>query len=293
MKLSYAGLTGQAPASLRVAQYVGGAWQSLGANAEDASAQTVTGTTPTVGTFALTAVGGERVGEQQRCRSLRQRRARVGLWEQQRQQRRGQRRHLELRSPDVRQRRVERVHWIPGRDVQSCMDSSDGLTASCCVAEGSPICIGVTGAEGCTSNMCTTEAASLCSGYPGSSMTSCTDSTNAFQASCCFPAGKPVCVSDVESAGCTLSGSSSSSSGGAGSGGIGACPPAPTCIGGPGPAPCAAFPGTTVQSCIDSADGYTAACCYPPATLPPAATSGSSSGGGWCVGSSSGSSSGG
>lgn len=57
MTFSYAGaeLGGQSLSALRVATYLGGAWQALPGYALSATAQTVSGTTTRVGTFALWA----------------------------------------------------------------------------------------------------------------------------------------------------------------------------------------------------------------------------------------------
>ena len=55
------------------------------------------------------------------------------------------------------------------------------------------------------------------------------------------------------------------------------CPPAPSCADGD---PCAGAPGSTMQSCTDSSDGYTATCCFPLGELPPTEGSQTGSGGG-------------
>jgi hypothetical protein len=253
LTLSYAAAGGGS--AFRIATYANGALHDLPGYSLDASAQTVSGTTTTVGTFGLVAAASSTTST-----------ADAGT---------------------------------------VCFTMSGG--ASC---EGGSSSSGSSGAGGgstsgsggtCTVSTCAGDNATICAQYPGSSLSSCVDGQNGYAASCCYPAGQPVCI--VDSPGVACGGSSGSSSGcgtGSSTSSGGFTCDTPTCA---ASSPCSGYAGTTVKSCTDSTTGYSATCCYPVGTVPPSnpvasggSSSGSSSGGvgfGGSSGGSSGSSSGG
>jgi hypothetical protein len=128
-------------------------------------------------------------------------------------------------------------------NAASCESDGGPLLSSCCYPTGSPTCFTQSEPNGC---------GSPCANYPGATATSCVpqvsppfDNASASgppQSTCCFAQGAPVCMASHT-----------------------AGRPVPTCA---GSSPCAAFPGTTVSSCTDVADGTDAVCCLPVGTLP-------------------------
>jgi hypothetical protein len=85
----------------------------------------------------------------------------------------------------------------PGAKTQNCVESSTGVTASCCYDPGAPVCFTESGAHACSGSpngtTCsaapTCATANPCSGYTGATVQSCTDSANGYQATCCLPVG--------------------------------------------------------------------------------------------------------
>jgi hypothetical protein len=77
----------------------------------------------------------------------------------------------------------------PGATFQGCTDTVNGYRGSCCFANDAPICVGVGAGcqgSGCTPPRCAT--ANPCGQIAGSTVGSCTDTADGFQASCCFAA---------------------------------------------------------------------------------------------------------
>ncbi|HEY7371861.1 MAG TPA: hypothetical protein VIF57_06750 [Polyangia bacterium] len=85
----------------------------------------------------------------------------------------------------------------PGATLQSCVDgASGGYSGACCFAADAPACVAVKAALGCTPGTggCATTPPRCadgdpCAGYAGATAQSCTDTTDGFQASCCFAVG--------------------------------------------------------------------------------------------------------
>ncbi|MGO8994509.1 MAG: hypothetical protein ACLQVI_14415, partial [Polyangiaceae bacterium] len=230
MTFSYQGVSlgGQSPSALRAAMYVGGAWQLLPGYAQNTSAQTVSGTTTTVGTFALWApavtsssssssgaaacatldfgaVCGSSSGSSSGGGSSSSGSSSGGSSTG------GSSSGTTCTSPTCATGAAGACAGYPG-SAQSCNDDvGGGFTVNCCFASGSPICFGMTGGVICSGGSsggsgsgsgssggtcapttCAENAASMCTQYPGSSMTSCTDGTTGYQASCCYPVGQPI-----------------------------------------------------------------------------------------------------
>lgn len=92
----------------------------------------------------------------------------------------------------------------PGATLQNCVDGTSGYTGSCCFAPAAPVCVMVAAASGgstCTSgpsggSSCPPPPApprcadgNPCAGVVGSTMQSCTDTSDGYQAACCLPVG--------------------------------------------------------------------------------------------------------
>ncbi len=167
----------------------------------------------------------------------------------------------------------------PGAAMTGCTDGPNGFMATCCFPSGGSICLqAATGGSACAvdcaaGGTCTTTcppaptcadatAATTCGGLTGATVQNCVDGASGYTAACCFAPGAPVCT--TVGAGRACGGSTN---------GTTTCAPAPTCADGD---PCAGITGATMQSCTDSADGYSAVCCLPVGVVP-------SSGGGTAV----------
>ena len=159
----------------------------------------------------------------------------------------------------------------PGATMTGCTDGPNGFMATCCFPSGGSICLqAATAASGCAvdcaaGGSCTTTcppaptcadatAATTCGGLTGATVQNCVDGTSGYTAACCFAPGAPVCA--TVGAGRACGGSTN---------GPTTCAPAPTCADGD---PCAGITGATMQSCTDSADGYSAVCCLPVGVVP-------------------------
>lgn len=86
---------------------------------------------------------------------------------------------------------------LPGSAVESCTDRADGWDASCCFAPADPACATTSGGASCPAEgPCppapTCADAGSCEGIAGSSMESCTDLDGGWTAVCCLPPGTPL-----------------------------------------------------------------------------------------------------
>ncbi len=87
----------------------------------------------------------------------------------------------------------------PGSALQSCTDTATGFNGACCFDGQSPVCISIDAARGCAAPAGGGGAncppapkcadANPCAPYPGATTQSCTDGTDGFNATCCFPLG--------------------------------------------------------------------------------------------------------
>ena len=167
----------------------------------------------------------------------------------------------------------------PGATMTGCTDGPNGYMATCCFPSGGSICLAAAaGGGGCTQDCgvggsCTTTCppaptcatattATACGSLSGATLQDCTDTGSGYTAACCFAPRAPACttVSSGRSCGAAPNGATN-------------CPAAPTCA---DANPCAGITGASMQSCTDSADGYTAVCCLPVGVVP--SNGGSSSG---------------
>ncbi len=165
----------------------------------------------------------------------------------------------------------------PGATMTGCTDGPNGYMATCCFPSGGSICLAAGGSgNACTEDCsvggsCTTTCppaptcatattASACSGLTGATLQSCTDSGSGYTAACCFPPGAPVCTTVGAASSCGRSATGPTT-----------CAPTPTCADAGNP--CAGIEGATMQSCTDSADGYSAVCCLPVGVVPSAGSS--------------------
>jgi hypothetical protein len=255
-----ASLNGAAERSLRVATFAAGNWQILAGAAIDTSAKIVTGTTTHLSLYGLTlepngaicatVSGGMRCGSGPSTSTS----------------------PLSC-TPSTCADTTDVCGSYPGATMTACTDGSNGYIATCCFAPGASVCFASSGGGStCTSGpsgssggtcppavTCAT-ATDACTSYPGATLQSCVDGTNGYTGSCCFAPGAPVCTTVSSRSSC--SGAATSTGGGTAT----TCPPAPSCADGD---PCAGAPGSTVQTCTDSSDGYTATCCFPLGDLPP------------------------
>ena len=266
-----ANLNGAAEGSLRVATFAAGTWQILAGAAVDTSAKIVTGTTTHLSLYGLVlesngAICGT-VGGGMRCSNASMSGGVSCI-------------------PSTCADATDVCEGYPGATMTACTDDgSNGYTATCCFAPGASVCFaagsgsrcsnGPTGTGGATcpaAPTCAT-ATDACAAYPGATLSSCVDGTDGYSGSCCFAPGAPVCTTVGAARSCAGTGTGSGNGADAGT----TCPPAPSCADGD---PCAGTPGSTVQSCTDTTDGYTATCCLPVGELPPAAGGSTGSGGG-------------
>jgi hypothetical protein len=281
-------LNGMPPSALRVATFASGSWQVLTGASVDPGAQTVSGTTTHLSPYAMVAGAAAptctTISGGQSCSGSGPGGGVDGT---------GGSATVTCTPSlcaDVADLNVCGAY--PGAKMTSCTDGPNGYTATCCFDPGAAICLGASGGgasctldcsqSGCTMNCpppptcASATTASACGAYPGATFQSCTDGPSGYTGACCYAPGAPICR--TVSNGRTCGGSSD---------GVTMCGAAPTCAGND---PCAGYPDTTMQSCTDSPDGYSAVCCYPAGELPP---SGSSGGGGTSSGGGGGSSSGG
>ena len=259
-----ANLNGAAEGSLRVATFAAGAWQILAGAAVDTSAKIVTGTTTHLSLYGLvlepngaicaTVGGGSNCDGNSSTGP-----AALSC------------------TPSTCASATNVCGSYPGATMTACTDGSNGYIATCCFAPGASVCFassgggstctdGPTGSGGATcppAATCAT-ATDACTAYPGATLQSCVDGTNGYSGSCCFAPGAPVCT--TVGAGRSCAGTATGNGAGAGT----TCPPAPSCADGD---PCAGTSGSTMQSCTDTADGYTATCCFPLGELPPTGAS--------------------
>jgi hypothetical protein len=94
----------------------------------------------------------------------------------------------------------------PGATVQNCSDTSTGYTAACCFAPGAPVCVSVGGGAACADSGSTNGPSgggtftcpppptcansNPCANTPGTTVQSCTDNANGYNAVCCYPVGQ-------------------------------------------------------------------------------------------------------
>ena len=256
-------LNGAMPSSLRVATYAGNAWQLLPGAVVDTQAKTVSGVTTHLSPYAIvteqagkvcasvpsssscgadagTPTGGGSGGTDPGTAAA-------------------------FCDPPKCTDAANACSQYPGASVDSCVDGPSGYTASCCFAPSAPICFAMASSFACDGSSagggtscpaaptCET-ATTACAGYPGATLQNCTNTVSGFNGACCFAPSAPVCVAVGAGRAC-----------GGSSGGGFTCPPPPRCADGN---PCANYVGATVQSCTDTADGYTASCCFALGTLP-------------------------
>jgi hypothetical protein len=262
-------LNGVSEGSLRVATFAAGNWQILAAAAVDTSTKTVTGTTTHLSPYTIVSESSgaicATVGGGSRC-SNSSMSGGVSC------------------TPSTCADATDVCGSYPGATMTGCTDGSNGYSATCCFAPGASVCFafggggstctdGPAGSGGATcppAATCAT-ATDACTSYPGATLQSCVDGTNGYTGSCCFAPGAPVCTTVGAARSC------GGNAVGAGTTGGTTCPPPPSCADGD---PCAGAPGSTMQSCTDGSDGYTATCCFPLGTLPSTAGSQTGSSGG-------------
>jgi hypothetical protein len=267
-----ANLNGASEGSLRVATFAGGSWQILAGAAVDTSTKTVTGTTTHLSPYGIVAESSgaicATIGGGVRCTN-----ASTG----------GGSSCPQSTCADA----ADVCGSYPGATMTGCTDGANGYIATCCFAPGAPVCFASGSVSSCagtaTNNgggpsqtscpaapTCAT-ATDACTAYPGATLQSCVDNTNGYTGSCCFAPGAPVCTTVGAARSCAGTAT------GSGVGGGTTCPAPPSCADGD---PCASAPGSTMQSCTDGSNGYTATCCFPPGELPPTAGSSSTGSGG-------------
>ncbi len=186
----------------------------------------------------------------------------------------------------------------PGATMSSCTDGPNGYQATCCFPSGGSICLAAPVVGGGCSEACsvdgsctttcppaptcsTATTAAVCGGLPGATLQDCVDGANGYTAACCFAPGAPVCTTVAAGGGCGGGGTTTSGSATSGAGGTTDCPGIPHCANSD---PCAGIAGATMQSCTDSADGYSAVCCLPLGEVPSAGGGGQVVSGGSGVG---------
>jgi collagen type VII alpha len=289
-------LGGVDPSLLRVATFAAGSWQLLSGASFDTQAQTVSGTTTHLSPYGLTAAaagamcamvaggvscsGGTDTGSSSGtagttgAADMTGGVASGGTT--------GAGGATVSCTPSTCADATDACAAYPGAAMTGCTDGPNGYMATCCFPAGGSICLQAAGGgSGCAvdcaaGGSCTTTcpppptcadatAASACGGLAGATLQSCVDGPSGYTAACCFAPGAPVCA--TVGAGRACGGSTN---------GTTTCAPAPTCADGD---PCAGLAGATVQSCTDSADGYTAVCCLPVGEVP-SRGGGTSSGGG-------------
>jgi hypothetical protein len=87
----------------------------------------------------------------------------------------------------------------PGATLQNCTDGAHGFTGACCFAPEAPVCVKTGAGRACagsTNGGGTTcpppprcNDGNPCAGYVGATASSCTDTADGFEATCCFAAG--------------------------------------------------------------------------------------------------------
>jgi hypothetical protein len=272
-----ANLNGVSEGSLRLATFAAGNWQILAGAAVDTSAKTVTGTTTHLSPYGIVADSSgaicATIGGGSRCSNS----STSGG---------------SSCAPSRCAEATDVCGSYPGATMTSCSDGANGYIATCCFAPGASVCFASGLASSCggtaTGNgagaaqttcpdapSCAT-ATDACTTYPGATLQSCADNANGYTGSCCFAPGTPVCTTIGAARSCGGSTATGNGVGGGTTGGT-TCPPPPSCADGD---PCANAPGSTMQSCTDSTNGYTATCCFPLGELPPTAGSLTGSGGG-------------
>jgi hypothetical protein len=122
----------------------------------------------------------------------------------------------------------------PGATVQDCADTASGYSAACCFAPGAPVCVAVGAGAGCADGgntngpsgqtfTCppppTCKGSNPCANTPGTTMTSCTDTTNGYNAVCCYPVGQLPATGGSGSSSGTPGADAGMSSGGGGTSG--------------------------------------------------------------------------
>ena len=283
------------PSLLRVATFAAGSWQILSGASLDPKGETVSGTTTHLSPYGITSVasgavcatvsggvscsgggtagvsgtvGGSSAGDTSGAGGSG-----------------GATNSDVLCAPSTCAEAINPCGLYPGATMTGCTDGPDGYAATCCFPPGGSICLqAAPGTSGCSvdcvdGGACTTTCpppptcadattATACGGLTGATLQSCVDGTSGYTAACCFAPGAPVCTTVGAASSC-----------GGSTNGPTTCAPAPTCADGD---PCAGITGTTMQSCTDSADGYTAVCCLPVGEVPSSGSSGSgtSTGGG-------------
>jgi len=271
-------LNGTPPSALRVATFASGDWQVLAGGSVDTAAKTVSGTTMHLSPYAIVAAtaapmcatvsGGQSCTASGGAGGINGADGTMTVT------------CTPSLCADAAGQNVCGAY--PGAKMTSCTDGPSGYTATCCFDAGASICLAAGGSGGgctmdCSPSGCTANCpppptcadattTSVCGAYPGATFQSCTDGPSGYTGACCFAPGAPVCKTVGSARAC-----------GGSSNGVITCEPGPTCA---GSNPCAGYPETTLQSCTDSPDGYTAVCCYPAGELPAGGGSGSSSGGG-------------
>ncbi len=284
-------LGGIDPSLLRVATFAAGSWQILSAAAVDTQAETVSGTTLHLSPYGLTSTatgamcatvsggmscsGGTDNGSGSGTAGVSGGVASGGTT--------GAGGATVSCTPSTCADATNACAAYPGAAMTGCTDGPNGFMATCCFPSGGSICLqAAAGGSACSvdcavGGSCTTTcppaptcadatAANACGGLVGATLQNCVDGTSGYTAACCFAPGAPACTTVGAGSSC----------GGSTDGTI-TCPPAPTCADGD---PCAGIAGTTMQSCTDSADGYSAVCCLPVGEVPSSGSGTSTSGGG-------------
>ncbi|HXU04737.1 MAG TPA: hypothetical protein VN903_27430 [Polyangia bacterium] len=89
----------------------------------------------------------------------------------------------------------------PGATLQNCKDTANGFTGACCFAPSAPVCVKTGAGRACADGPAgTTGGANCpppprcsdgnpCANYVGATASSCTDTADGFEATCCFAGG--------------------------------------------------------------------------------------------------------
>ena len=94
----------------------------------------------------------------------------------------------------------------PGATLQNCTDSTNGFKGACCFAPQAPVCVKTGQGRACATSTGGGSAncpppprcadGNPCGGFVGAKASSCTDTADGFEATCCFPDGTlPVATS--------------------------------------------------------------------------------------------------
>ena len=102
----------------------------------------------------------------------------------------------------------------PGATLQNCTDATNGFTGACCFAPEARVCVKAGAGRACAGSSaggsaggCSTPPprcadGNPCAGFVGATADSCTDTTDGFEATCCFAAGTlPIATGCGSSAG--------------------------------------------------------------------------------------------